>query len=245
MADPQRISEKTREYEDASGAVRVPLTGARRRSLLSICSDMKNMAQFNMKYSGLGPGDVEGADLVTYLFEKFFPDGDVPEQLKGYAEFARMVGETGSSSYGAGVERKRLAQRDVLEDIRSDDPEVREKAESRAIDMFFYEQALVGVVEADEVRPEESRVLVRYDGDTLLEENLPAEVFSGLPKGSTVVYDLTSQTLELNLDETLKKAKDAERMKVQEAIVTGMRGEEGTATRTYLEDLAEELEEQL
>lgn len=240
MADLEYVATKL----DALSERKTPyeMTGRRLRRLQDILMGLSEAIEFDLKYASLGRDDMESAGEIDFLLSSCFPDGIIPERFQKYAKLAGVAKYIGEGMYERVVTAKLQKDDDLLRAVRGKDQKARERAITESIERVFYAQGLVGVLEADELRPDKSRVQVLYENKVLYEENIPDNAFSGLPERITVFFDYTEQGLKLQLQRTLdsipKKRSEAER-----AILDGMAHDQ--KSKAFISDMFAELESSL
>jgi len=183
--------------------------------------------------------DLRDVGEMEFIFNRFFPQGDIPEDLRKYKNFVDMVKNVYGDRYVRVVESKLLKDRalldrigegrDVLEDMR--DP--------------IYGRSLVGIIDAEEIKRDKNRLVVMYGLDVLYEENIPEDTFIELPSGATVVFNYTSQKLNLDLKRTLEENSKAkkDRSTIERVVLETL--VKDTNTMKYLDDVYDQINEEL
>ncbi len=235
MTSLEHIAKKMHELSRREKPVE--LSPKRMRSLRSILNTMKGVIETN---AGIGTDnlrltghDLEEVGAMEYLLNGFFPEGNIPPELRPYAEFVSRI--KGIDAYNDVVnaklqrDRVNLKRRDSV--CEADDP--------------LYARTFVNVVESDELIPETSRLLVTFDNQTLYEENIPDYVFRGLPDRSTIVFEYTSQGLNLDLQRTLQKSSRAKlgASGVEKAVIDSLASD--VKTKGYVDSLYCQINEEL
>jgi len=235
MTSLDYVAQKMDEYSEKS----IEMTPRRVRALGRCLKVAQEIAEINsgMKYGvdrvRFRPDDLELVGEMDFLLEHFYPDGNVPEQLRGYQNFVNRI--KGIDSYHDTLEAK----------LQRDERNLAERDSVAEADDLSYARAIVDVVEADEVTPEKSRLLISFEGQELYEENLPNYAFAGLPEKATVVFEYTSQGLSLDLKRTLEESSraKADPSKVEKSVIDSLAID--AQTKSYVDSVYDQINEEL
>ena len=242
MESVKYIAEKIAEYFHSGK--NVPLTSRRERELRSTLrsiEDMVRISSYCVDEDGVQIIRFSNTDLkeigeIEFIFNRFFPDGNVPEQFSKYTrlvEKAKMIyGRTYECMLEAKLQRdKKILKRaskgkDILEDIEDK----------------VYARSIIAIAEAEEVLKEKSRLVIRYEGEQLYEENIREGSFAGLPQGSIVVFDYKREGLEFNLRKTLEETK-SHHSDVEKSIIESLAY--NSDTRIYIDEVYDQINQEL
>lgn len=191
------------------------------RVLKSVLNRTRAAVETNtrIRYDGphLSRKDFEDVGEIEYLLTHTFPkrkdqEGEddfvnVPPELSAYVNFVRKF---------RGIDAYREAYEDKI--TRDGQKLVSDDSVAEADDSC-YARMFVQVVEADDEKPGQSTLLVKYEGQELYRESLPETVFAGIPKGSKIIFDYSEQGLRLNLHETLEGSIGTKKVSAVEKIV--------------------------
>ena len=240
MKSLEEIARKVEEYKRSDGTISIPITPKRLRSLGTTLKELKEFVT-SPKYppvsglSDLTSGQLKTVGEMEYLLNNFFPDGKVPE---GFSEYARIVGtvrQLYGNEYSSVLERKLREDEALIDAAKS--------GKSRLTpEEGVYARSLVDVVEAEEVKRENSRLIILYNGETLYEGDIRDKSFSDLPLGSAVVFDYTPQGLTLNLRKTMEENPGTED-KIEKAVLRSLADD--PTTKRYIDEVNGQIDEAL
>ncbi|MAG38401.1 hypothetical protein CMI45_03395 [Candidatus Pacearchaeota archaeon] len=232
MPNPKQIARRFRELSDEDRQ----MTPKRVKTLRNILNTIQGIVEINTRMGSDNPRfraeDYEDIGQMDYLLREFFPRGDIPIELEPYANFVNRI--RGIDHYHSVLEAK--LQRDS-EYLSRSDKSVDE------IDDPVYQRLIINVVDADKVKPEETRIVIKYEGERLYEENVPDIAFQGLPKGSTILFDYTDQGLNIDLKETLSNCKGTEVSRIERVVIDSLASD--VSSRKYIDSLYDQINEEL
>ena len=238
MTSINNIVEKLEEYFDSDGSLKVPMTFRRTRELKTTLRIMHDDIMLHRspptELSSLSTSDLREIGKMDYLLTHCFPDGNISNELDKYTQFVNRVKQMYSSTYDAILEKKLHQDKETIEKIRKG-------YNVLEIENPIYARSLVEIVESEEVKKHDSRIIVLYQGEQLYEENIREGIFSGLPEGSVVAFNYSPQGLMLNLETTINqssKAKD----RVEKIVIEELASD--VQTKRYVDILYDRLNEE-
>ena len=237
MASLEYVAEQMDAYGHRESPIE--MTGSRLRALRGELSVLRTYVEFGIK-SGQGTltQDVmEQAGEMEFMIDYFYPNGGVPAQLRPYADLAKRV--TSIESVRGTVDAKLRRDNERLENLLGGAEAGTDAAVLESIEDPLYASGIVRIAEADELTPEQSRVIVTYGGEELYEASLPPSAFPGLPERSTIVFEYTAQGLVPDLEVTLDRSKD----RVEQVVLDSLAHDIGT--KGFVDDVYEEIQEEL
>ena len=179
---------------------------------------------------------LESADLkevgrMQYLLDNLFRDGNVPNSLRPYADFVQKTRRMYRDEFDSIVEAKLQRDHKILEAAKSGEDTLDE------LDDRVWARSLVDIVEAEEVKPEGSKLVVSYNGQELYHETIGSGAFESLPDGAVVVFDYTTQGLIINLERTLTESDriGSKRTEVEKAVLESLARDD--STKKYIDDV--------
>ena len=183
--------------------------------------------------------DLRDVGEIEFILNRFFPQGDIPGDLRRYRDLVDMIKHVYGGQYEKVVESKLLRDQALLDEIRNGRDVLEDTRDP------VYGRTLVGIIDAEEIKKEKSRLVLMYGTDILYEENIPEDMFMELPSGAIVVFDYTSQRLSLNLKETLEESSKVkkDRSTVERIIFEAL--ENDADTMRYLDDVYDQINDEL
>lgn len=238
MASLKYVAQKFKEYSGRKQTVE--LTPERMRAFKSYLNYslqiIKTNAQSADTYSDR---ELESMGELYFLFEQFFPKGNIPDELKGYSDFvygiARNLKEDFSKVYETKLQNDWKAMKNALRGGDTSDD----------FDKPVWARNFVSVVELADIKPDKKRIKILYGGELLYEDDLPENYFKGLPQGSTLIFDYTEQGIIPNLEKTFEESFIATKNSslLEQIVIESLARD--TETKHYISELTDHINAEL
>lgn len=235
------MTEITREWDKIqSGDVKIELTPLRRRALMSHLNLLYSIVEANSSIIDetgqpafrLKREDLESVGEMDFLLKWFYGD-DVPEQFSKYTGLISQARGIYEDRFDSAVEAKLRRDEANLEQARSGNVPYMNTD-------LPYVRSLINIVQSQRA-PQKSRLFVLYEGQPLYESEIPDGTFKGLPLGTNVYFDYTSQGLQLNLARTLEESDMGAKVEkpVREQVALNI------AVKRHIDDVLDEINQAL